>query len=74
MRTSKEVTDLASRLQSLEHSYKQLEQITFDVKSSASDWKNKYHELKQSAENVKSSYPDSASIYTELHYLHYYYY
>lgn len=54
VKTSKEVTDLASRLQSLEYSYKQLEKITFDVKSSANDWKNKYHELKQSADTVKS--------------------
>lgn len=52
--TNKEVTDLASRLQSLEHSYKQLEKITFEVKNSANDWKNKYLEAKTTADSLKS--------------------
>lgn len=54
MATNKEVTDLASRLQSLEHSYKQLEKITFDVKTSANEWKNKYSEIKLKSEELKS--------------------
>ncbi|XP_067944416.1 coiled-coil domain-containing protein 62-like isoform X2 [Watersipora subatra] len=52
--TSKEVTDLASRLQSLEFSYKQLEKITLEVKTSANDWKNKYLDAKQIADTIKT--------------------
>jgi len=44
---------LSSRLQSLEHSYKHLESITFDVKNSANEWKNKYNEMKQVADSMK---------------------
>ena len=52
--TNKEVTDLASRLQSLEFSYKQLEKITLEVKTSANEWKNKYMDAKTSADGLKS--------------------
>lgn len=52
--TNKEVTDLASRLQSLEYSYKQLEKITFEVKTSANEWKIKYTDLKQTTDTLKS--------------------
>lgn len=54
--TNKEVTDLASRLQSLEFSYKQLEKITFEVKTSANEWKNKYTDVKQTADGLRSMY------------------